>query len=124
MTALADAMNMSRSTLTRKLKAITGRTPLDFIRNIKMKHARHMLEDKDKSVTEVAATLGYFNRKYFTTCFKEEFGMTPSEFQKSQHEEFLFPISFFCHNLLRGEKHIFFIHSRSKGMYNFKFNIE
>lgn len=86
-TALADAMNMSRSTLTRKLKAITGRTPLDFIRNIKMKHARHMLEDKDKSVTEVAATLGYFNRKYFTTCFKEEFGMTPSEFQKSQHEE-------------------------------------
>ena len=44
---------MSRSTLTRKLKAITGRTPLDFIRNIKMKHARHMLEDKDKSVTEV-----------------------------------------------------------------------
>lgn len=86
-TALADAMNMSRSTLTRKLKAITGRTPLDFIRNIKMKHARHMLEDKDKSVTEVAATLGYFNRKYFTTCFKEEFGMTPSEFQKSQHEK-------------------------------------
>ena len=86
-TALADAMNMSRSTLTRKLKAIPGRTPLDFIRNIKMKHARHMLEDKDKSVTEVAATLGYFNRKYFTTCFKEEFGMTPSEFQKSQHEE-------------------------------------
>lgn len=86
-TALADAMNMSRSTLTRKLKAITGRTPLDFIRNIKMKHARHMLEDKDKSVKEVAATLGYFNRKYFTTCFKEEFGMTPSEFQKSQHEE-------------------------------------
>lgn len=82
-TALADAMNMSRSTLTRKLKAITGRTPLDFIRNIKMKHARHMLEDKDRSVTEVAATLGYFNRKYFTTCFKEEFGMTPSEFQKS-----------------------------------------
>lgn len=82
-TALASAMNMSRSTLTRKLKAINGRTPLDFIRNIKMKHARHMLEDKDKSVTEVAATLGYFNRKYFTSCFKAEFGMTPSEYQKS-----------------------------------------
>lgn len=85
-TALADAMNMSRSTLTRKLKAITGRTPLDFIRNIKMKHAKRMLEDRDRSVTEVAATLGYFNRKYFTNCFKEEFGMTPSEFQKSVTE--------------------------------------
>lgn len=81
--ALASAMNMSRSTLTRKLKAITNRTPLDFIRNIKMKHARHMLQDKDKNVTEVAATLGYFNRKYFTACFKEEFGMTPSEYQKT-----------------------------------------
>lgn len=81
--ALASAMNMSRSTLTRKLKVITNRTPLDFIRNIKMKHARHMLEDKNKNVTEVAATLGYFNRKYFTACFKEEFGMTPSEYQKT-----------------------------------------
>ena len=81
--ALASAMNMSRSTLTRKLKTISNRTPLDFIRNIKMKHARHMLEDKNKNVTEVAATLGYFNRKYFTACFKEEFGMTPSEYQKT-----------------------------------------
>lgn len=85
--ALAEATNMSRSTLTRKLKAITGRTPLAFIRNIKMIHAKHMLEDKDRNVTEVAAMLGYFNRKYFTSCFKEEFGMTPSEFQKSLSEQ-------------------------------------
>lgn len=82
-TALAEAMSMSRSTLTRKLKAITGRTPLDFIRNIKMKHARRMLEDKNRNVSEIASHLGYFNRKYFASCFKEEFGMTPSEYQKS-----------------------------------------
>lgn len=80
---LATAMNMSRSTLTRKLKIITGRTPLDFIRNIKMQHARRLLEDKNKTVSEVALTLGYFNRKYFTSCFKDEFGITPSEYQKS-----------------------------------------
>lgn len=84
--ALAGAMNMSRSTLTRKLKAITGQTPLELIKSIKMKHARRLLEDKSKTVTEVATTLGYFNRKYFTSCFKEEFGMTPSEFQKSRSE--------------------------------------
>jgi AraC-like DNA-binding protein len=82
-TALAEAMNMSRSTLTRKLKTITGRTPLEFIRNIKMKHACRLLEDKSRSVSEVSVALGYFNRKYFTACFKEEFGMTPSEYQKS-----------------------------------------
>lgn len=66
---------------------LSGQVKKDLAEHLDMKHARHMLEDKDKSVTEVAATLGYFNRKYFTTCFKEEFGMTPSEFQKSQHEE-------------------------------------
>lgn len=80
---LADGMNMSRSTLTRKLKSVSGDTPLDFIRHIKMKHARHMLEDSGRNISEVAATLGYYNRKYFTTCFKEEFGMTPSEYQKN-----------------------------------------
>lgn len=77
---LAEAMNMSRSTLTRKLKSISGDTPLDFIRHIKMKHACRMLKDSGMNVSEVAASLGYFNRKYFTTCFKEEFGMTPTEY--------------------------------------------
>lgn len=81
--ALAEAVHMSRSTLNRRLKAITGRTALDFIRNVKMKHACRMLEDKDRSITEVASALGYYNRKYFTACFKEEFGMTPSDYQKS-----------------------------------------
>ena len=80
---LASSMNMSRSTLSRKLKTITGRTPLDFIRNIKMKHACHMLTDKDRNITDVAISLGYLNRKYFTSCFKEEFGITPSEYQKT-----------------------------------------
>lgn len=84
---LAEAMNMSRSTLARKLKSISGDTPLDFIRHIKMKHACRMLKEGQMNVSEVAATLGYFNRKYFTSCFKEEFGMTPSEFQKKNSGE-------------------------------------
>ncbi|MCK9159208.1 MAG: helix-turn-helix domain-containing protein [Bacteroidaceae bacterium] len=79
---LAEKVNMSRSTLTRKLKDITGRTPLDFIRQVKMKHARQMLEDRNKTIYEVALMIGYFDRKYFTSCFKQEFGMTPSEYQK------------------------------------------
>ena len=84
---LAEGMNMSRSTLSRKLKAATGDTPLDFIRRIKMKHACRMLEDPGRNVSEVAADLGFQNRKYFTACFKEEFGMTPSEYQKSVGKE-------------------------------------
>ncbi len=84
---LAEGMNMSRSTLTRKLKSISGDTPLDFIRHIKMKHACRMLKDKQMNVSEVAAALGYYNRKYFTNCFKEEFGMTPSEYQKRELDD-------------------------------------
>ena len=52
------------------------------IRKVKMQHACRLLDDPEKTVGEVALALGYFNRKYFTACFKEEFGQTPSEYQK------------------------------------------
>jgi YesN/AraC family two-component response regulator len=81
-TVLADTLNMSRSTLTRKIKAITGQTPSDFIKNIKMQHARRMLENKTTTVSEVITALGYNDHKHFTTSFKETFGVTPSEYQK------------------------------------------
>lgn len=84
---LSEAMCMSRSTFTRKIKAITGRVPLDFIRDIKMKHAKRMLEDPDRNVTEIATNLGYLNRKYFTSCFKEEFGITPTEYRKTLQDK-------------------------------------
>lgn len=84
---LAEKVNMSRSTLTRKLKAITGLTPLEYIRRVKMQHACRMLKDSHTTVNEVALALGYYNRKYFTACFKEEYGLTPSEYQKKQDQE-------------------------------------
>lgn len=81
-TALAEAMNMSRSTFTRKIKSITGKTPLDFIRDIKMQYAREMLESKTASITDVIIALGYSDHKNFTNTFKKAFGMTPSEYQR------------------------------------------
>jgi AraC-like DNA-binding protein len=83
-TAFAGQVNMSRSTLSRKLKNLTGLSPLEFIRNIKMKHARKMLDEKNLTISEVAYAVGYYDRKYFTNCFKEEFGITPSEFLKDR----------------------------------------
>jgi ligand-binding sensor domain-containing protein/AraC-like DNA-binding protein len=85
--ALAVSMNMSRSTLTRKLKTITGQTPLEFIRGIKMKKACKMLIEKDKNISEIATYLGYYDRKYFTSCFKDVYGMTPSEYQKEHQQK-------------------------------------
>lgn len=80
---LSQSMGMSRSTLTRKLKAATGLSPLEYIRSIKMSHAKAMLSSRGRNISDVAYALGYDNRKYFTSCFKNTFGMTPSEYQKS-----------------------------------------
>ncbi len=79
---LADRLNMTRITLSRKIKAVTGQTPLEFIRDIKMRHACRMLENPAMTVSEVVAALGYNDHDHFTSLFKKTFGMTPSEYQK------------------------------------------
>lgn len=83
---LAEKVGMSRSSLQRKLKSITGLTPLEYIKKVKMKHAKLLLEDHSRTVAEIALSLGYFNRKHFSNCFKEEYGITPGEYQQSIFE--------------------------------------
>ena len=81
---LSTEMNMSKSTLYRKIKTMTGMSALDLIRNVKMKRACMMLLSRQQNISEVAYALGFNSPKYFTKCFKEEFGVTPSEYlQKS-----------------------------------------
>ena len=77
---LAREMGMSKSTLRRKLLAITGRTPQDFVRVVRMKRACAMLAGRRMTVAEVAYAVGFANPKYFSKCFKEEFGVTPTEY--------------------------------------------
>lgn len=79
---LADALAMSKSSLYRKTKAIVGLSPVEFIRNVRLKQGVKMLKNKSVSVSEVAYACGFSNPKYFSTCFKEEFGVTPKEYQK------------------------------------------
>ncbi|KAA6349094.1 Sensor histidine kinase TmoS [termite gut metagenome] len=80
---LADKLNMSKSSLYRKIKSMTDLSPRDFIRNIRLKHACMMLKDKSIPISEVAYSVGFSDPKYFTACFKLEFNVTPSEYQKS-----------------------------------------
>ncbi len=82
---LASQLNMTRVTLYRKIKSLTGHTAIEFIRNIKMKHACRMLENPGMSVSEVITALGYNDHGHFTTTFKNIFGITPSEYQKSKN---------------------------------------
>lgn len=78
---LASDLSLSKSTLYRKIKGMTGLTPLDLVRNVKLKRACTLLEEGRLTISEIAYSVGFSNPKYFTKCFKEEFGTTPSEYQ-------------------------------------------
>jgi DNA-binding response OmpR family regulator len=77
---LFEALNTSKSTLYRKIKSLTGFSPSEFIRNIRLKHACLMLKSGTGNISEVAYDVGFNDPKYFSTCFKNEFGMTPREY--------------------------------------------
>ena len=76
---LASQLCMSRSTLTRKLRSVTGDTPLDFIKSVKLKHAYRLLQQHRYSVIEVIEAVGYNDRHTFSQSFKDMFGVTPSK---------------------------------------------
>jgi signal transduction histidine kinase/DNA-binding response OmpR family regulator len=78
----ADKLFLSKSTLYRKLKTMTGLSPVEFIRNIRLKHACRMLENQSTTVAEVAYKVGFSDPNYFALCFKTEFGTTPSDYRK------------------------------------------
>lgn len=79
---LIDAMNTSKSTLYRKIKSLTGLSPSEFVRNIRLKHACIMLQNGTGNVSDVAYAVGFNDPKYFSTCFKSEFGVSPREYNK------------------------------------------
>ena len=78
---LASAVAMSRSTLYKKLMAITGLGPSEFIRTIRIKRGKALLETSQMQITEIAYAVGFTTVKSFTMNFKAEYGMTPSEFR-------------------------------------------
>jgi len=73
-------MNMSRSTLFRKLHALTGQSPTEFIRTIRLKRASSLLKQKFGNVTQVSLEVGFNNLSYFNRSFKKLYGVTPMEF--------------------------------------------
>lgn len=85
--SIARELNLSKTTFYRKIKTVTGLPPSDFIRNVQLKHACHMLSDPNINVSEVAYSVGFSDPKYFTRCFKKAFNMSPSEYQNSREQE-------------------------------------
>jgi len=77
---LSRNLNLSRVSLYKKLLTLTGKTPVDCIRTIRLKRAVQLLEKSKLSIANVAYEVGFNNAAYFAKVFKEEFGMLPSEY--------------------------------------------
>ncbi len=76
---LADKLNLSSIQLRRKLKAITGSNPTEYIRNYRLQKAEKMLKAKTSSVSEIAYQVGFESLSYFSKVFQEKYGKLPSE---------------------------------------------
>jgi AraC-like DNA-binding protein len=77
--SFAKEMNVSPSLLYKKLKSLTGQSPTDFIKDIRMKHAMDLLKSNRYSITEVSEMCGYSSISYFSTVFKKNYGKSPTE---------------------------------------------
>ena len=82
-TSFAAEMALSRAQLHRKIKALTNKTTGEFIRTIRLNKAAELLMAKTDTVTQIAYETGFNNLSWFAKAFKEQFGVSPSEYGKS-----------------------------------------
>ena len=84
---IADEVGISRVHLHRKMKELTGQTPHDFIRNIRLKQAANLLAGHNMNITEVMYACGFNNAASFSTIFKKFYGMSPREYMNEHQEQ-------------------------------------
>ena len=72
-------LGMSRTSVYNKIKTLTGQGPNDFIRIVRLNKAKELLESRKYSIGEVSTMVGFSDPKYFSTCFKKQFGASPSK---------------------------------------------
>ena len=79
---ISEEIGMSRAQIYRKLKALTGKSPSLFLRTVRLNKAQDMIQNKEFSISEISYKVGFSSPAYFSRCFKEEFGYSPSESSK------------------------------------------
>ncbi len=84
---IASSTTLGRTTFYNKLKGLTGMSPVEFVRDIRVKRALQYLESGQYSVSEAAYQAGFNNPHYFSQCFKKKYGCSPSEFLKQRPNE-------------------------------------
>ena len=84
----ASEMAMGRTKLFSKIKGITGQTPNDFILTVKLKKAAsYLTNNPEYNISDITYMTGFSSPKYFAKCFREQFGVSPSAFRKSEEME-------------------------------------
>lgn len=80
---LASDMGMSRVQLYRKVKVLTGNSPIDLLRKARLARALHLLHSSDLTISEIAYRVGFSTPSYFTKCFRDEYGQAPGDSRKT-----------------------------------------
>ena len=83
---IASEVNMSRSVFFKKLKTLTGLSPVEFLREIRMKRAAQLIETEEYSMAQIAYMVGLNDSHYFSKCFKQQYGITPTEYKESRKQ--------------------------------------
>ena len=83
---LVEEMGMGRTVFFNKLKSMTGLSPVEFIREMRIKRAAQLLEERKYNITEVTYMVGMNDSRYFAKCFKNTYGVTPSEYRRAAME--------------------------------------
>ena len=76
---IGDEIGLSRVQLYRKVKALTGNSPVEIVRKARLTRARHLLQTTERTVSEIAYSVGFSTPSYFSKCYKEEFGENPKK---------------------------------------------
>ena len=80
---VAAAMSMSAKQLRTRVMAITGLTPVAYILQVRLNYARRLISNEDTSLTLIAAKCGFQNLSHFSKAFKQQFGVSPTQFRKN-----------------------------------------
>jgi len=80
---VADSVGMSRSVFYRKFKSLTATSPVEFVRDVRLKKAKELLDAGNDNISTIAYSVGFSNPKYFSACFKAKYQQNPSDYVKS-----------------------------------------
>ncbi len=84
---VAETIAMGRTTFYRKFKGLTGLAPVEFVREMRLKRAKQYLDSGYGNISEIAYSVGFNNAKYFSTCFKAKYEVTPTDYIKQKDKE-------------------------------------